>query len=161
MSKPALLNAEGVVRLDRLYRRAYADGLAARETDPLAYCLHLPKLPELLSLSVAAIIAPNLIGADLVLGRAPHDLETGAGRGVAVKGTGPTRWITLTAADRLADILIWIDYTDRIVHGGPVSVLAVRVRDGLTDAPTRLTRAQLERRARRVRELAIDPSAAA
>jgi hypothetical protein len=55
----------------------------------LARHIDLPKLPEMLSLSVAVLVAPELIGSELVLGHRRHDLATIAGASVAVKGTGP------------------------------------------------------------------------
>jgi hypothetical protein len=152
-----LLDADGIRRLDRVYRRAYAHAIVERQSEPLARHIHLPKLPELLSLSIAALVGPHLIGAELARGRPPHDLRTHANQDIAVKGTGPSRWITVTAADRQAHILIWVDYAARITRGSVVEVLAVRVRDGLADAPRVLTRSQLEKRTPSLQTLAIDP----
>jgi hypothetical protein len=158
MARPLLLDWIGVCELDRVYRQAYADALALRSSEPLACYLHLPKLPELLSLSLAAITAPQLIGEQLQTGRRPHDLQTLTGAGVAVKGTGPTRWITVTASDRLAEWLIWVDYAERIRSGGPVEVLAVRVASGLLDAPARLKRAKFDERVRGVHACLLHPT---
>jgi hypothetical protein len=126
VSTPLLLDADGIRQLDRVYRHAYAWAVELRASEPLAFHLHLPKLPELLSLSIAALAAPDLVGAELVRGRQPHDLQTRAGKDVGVKGTGPSRWITVTAADRLAHTLIWVDYAERITGGGGVAALRLR-----------------------------------
>lgn len=158
VARPSLLDRTGIRDLDRIYRHAYADALKLRAREPLARHLNMPKLPELLSLSLAALAAPRLIGAELRLGCPPHDLQTLTGSGVGVKGTGPSRWITVTASDRLADWLMWVDYAERIRTGGTVVVLAVPVAAGLLRAPTRLTRAQLHRQVEGIRMHRLDPA---
>jgi hypothetical protein len=158
VARPSLLDRDGIRDLDRIYRDAYADALALRTREPLARHLNMPKLPELLSLSLAAVAAPKLIGAQLTLGCPPHDLQTLTGSGVGVKGTGPSRWITVTASDRLADWLMWVDYAERIRTGDAVVVLAVPVAAGLFHAPTRLTRAQLHREVEGIRIRRFNPT---
>lgn len=158
MARPPLLDSHGIRDLDRVYRQAYANAISLRACEPLARHLDMPKLPELLSLSLASIAAPELIGAQLRLGRRPHDLETQTGAGVGVKGTGPSQWITVTASDRLADWLMWVDYADRILAGTAVVVLAIPVVSGLLHAPARLTRAQLDRRVPDLRTCRLDPT---
>jgi hypothetical protein len=157
MARPSLLDWHGVRDLDRIYRDAYADGLARRAREPLARHIDMPKLPELLSVSIAVMAAPRLIGLELKLCRRPHDLQTRTGVGVGVKGTGPSRWITVTASDRLAAWLIWVDYAERIRTGEAVLVLAIPG-SRLKNAPARLTRAQLDRRISHVRSCRFDPT---
>jgi hypothetical protein len=157
MARPSLLDWHGVCHLDRIYRDAYADALARRLREPLARHLDMPKLPELLSVSIAVMAAPRLIGLKLSLCGRPHDLQTQTGAGVGVKGTGPSQWITVTASDRLAVWLLWVDYAERIRAGNAVLVLAIPG-SSLQNAPARLTRAQLDRRIARVRNCRIDPT---
>jgi hypothetical protein len=61
--------------------------------------------------------------------------------------------------DRMADWLIWVDYAERITRGAPIEVLAVRVSDGISDAPGDLTRDQLTKRASNLRAVWFDPAA--
>lgn len=157
MARPSLLDRHGVRDLDRISRHAYADAMALRGREPLARHLDTPKLPELLSVSLAAMAAPRLLGVTLRPGRPPHDLQTRSGVGVGVKGTGPSRWITVTASDRLVAWLIWVDYAERIRAGDAVIVLAVPG-SAVLKAPARLTRAQLDRLVGRVRSCRIDPA---
>jgi hypothetical protein len=138
-----LLDAHQVCKLDQLYLDAYAQALARRRSEPLAVHLHLPKLPELLSLSIAALATPLLLGSQVWPAPFPDDLRDSAERPVAVKGTGPSAWITVTATDRLSDALIWVDYADRVNLGHAATVRAVTDRSWLSGAPNRLTLAQL------------------
>ena len=138
-----LLDPHGVRTLDGLYMEAYGQALARRRTEPLAAHLHLPKLPELLSLSIAALTAPVLLGSPLSPAPFPDDLHDTAGRPVAVKGTGPSAWITVTGTDRLSHALVWVDYAERVRLASAVTVRAVTDRDWLSAAPNRLTLVQL------------------
>jgi hypothetical protein len=101
-----LLSASEIRQLDDVYCDAYATMVEWRRREPLAAHIHLPKLPELLSVSIAALLAPDLIGESLCAGIGRHDLATAAGDGVAVKGTGPSRWIRITAVDRTAVVVV-------------------------------------------------------
>lgn len=96
----SLLTASGVRRLDGGYLDAYRSALASRETEPLAVHLHLSKLPELPSLSIAAQCSRRLLGYALEPAPFPDDLHDRIGRRVAVKGTGPSAWIAITDTDR-------------------------------------------------------------
>jgi len=138
-----LLDAVEVRRLDRVYLAAYRSAVAYRTVEPLAVHLHLPKLPELLSLSIAALCAPELLGEELLPAPFPDDLHDRLARRIAVKGTGPSAWITVTQTDRASNGLIWVDYSRRVVAGGTVTVRAITLEHWLRSAPNRLTLAQL------------------
>jgi hypothetical protein len=138
-----LLEADDVRRLDQMYVGAYVQALAHRRREPLAVHLHLPKLPELLSLSIAALTAPVLLDSEVSPAPFPDDLHDSAARPVAVKGTGPSAWITVTATDRSSHAMIWVDYADRVTRGSAVTVRAITDRSWLHAAPNRLTLAQL------------------
>jgi len=157
MRRQLLADGE-VARLDRIYCDAYSQMMEWRRTEPLAALIHLPKLPEMLSVSIATIVAPGLIGEELVLGAGRHDLLTRRGAGVAVKGTGPSRWIRLTDVDRTARWLLWVDYTDRILRsGGKVQVLAIDGRHLRRTRAGELTRSQLAKRVNLVSTAWYDP----
>ena len=141
-----------------MYCRAYATNAAWRRDEPLARYLHRPKLPEELSISIAAVVAPDLIGAEVALGPGLHDLVTLTDLTVAVKGTGPSRWITLTETDLAADRLVWVDYTDRILGGRPVQVLSLTDPGQTWKRPLRLTRAQLTTQHPGIPAVSYDPS---
>ena len=138
-----LLDASEIERLDRVYLDAYAEALSRREVEPLARHLHLPKLPEILSLSIAAMVGQWLTGATMTPAPFPDDLRDPSGQRIAVKGTGPSSWITMTDTDRASDLLIWVDYRDRVLRGASVRVLALSDRIFLQRAPRRLTLTQL------------------
>jgi hypothetical protein len=138
-----LLTANDVGRLDAVYLAAYRNALAHREVEPLAVHLHLPKLPELLSLSIAALCGCQLLHEELQPAPFPDDLHGRARRRVAVKGTGPSAWIAITDTDRASDALIWVDYAGRVRDGGPVVVRALTERRWLRGAPRRVTLPQL------------------
>ena len=129
--------------LDSLYLSTQQRALAERQVEPLARFIHLPKLPEILSLSIVALNAPSLLGADVEFAPFRHDLIDRHGRRVAVKGTGTSAWITFTETDRGADVLAWVDYRARIASGLPVRIFELPIDRRLADAPARLTLAQL------------------
>jgi hypothetical protein len=64
----------------------------------------------------------------------------------------------VTASDCLVDLLMWVDYAERVRMGGAVIVLAVPIAGGLLHAPTRLTRSQLDRWVTDPRTCLIDPT---
>jgi hypothetical protein len=113
LQRQRLLDSDEVRRLDRVYLGAYMQPLAHRRREPLAVHLHLPKLPELLSLSIAALTAPVLLGTKVWPAVFPDDLRDSTDQPVAVKGTGPSAWITITVTDRHSHALMWVDYADR------------------------------------------------
>jgi hypothetical protein len=159
MRRQLLLPGE-IHRLDETYSQAYALMIEWRRREPLAAEIHLPKLPERLSVSIGAVVAPEPIGEELVLGSNGHDLQSGRGCGVAVKGTGPSRWIRITDVDRTARWLLWVDYTERIRCGRAVEVLAIDVHRLLRTAPGELTRSQLAKLIRTVPTAWYDPGRA-
>lgn len=138
-----LLDAREIERLDSVYLDIYEQFIVTREREPLAQHLHLPKLPEILSLSIAVLAGEALIGASLSPAPFPDDLHHALGRRIAVKGTGPSSWIAVTDTDRASDVLIWVDYRERVLSGGRVQVMALCAREYLCSAPKRLTLAQL------------------
>ena len=158
MRQPLLSVCE-IRQLDEVYCDAYTRMVEWRRREPLAAHIHLPWLPELLSVSIAAAVAPQLIGEALLIGIGRHDLATAAGEGVAVKGTGPSRWIRVTAVDRTAKWLVWVDYAGRVqARQRAVELLAIDVEKILRDAPGELTRSQLAKRARRLPAARYHPS---
>jgi hypothetical protein len=136
------LDGESIRRLDRIYVARYRQALTDRIVEPLAAHLHLPKVPEPLSVSIAALHARRTIGAEVHRAPFPDDLRDAEGRRIGVKGTGPSAWITVTATDRVSDVLVWVDYAARVLHGAPVRVIAIADPSWLQRAPNRLTLAQ-------------------
>src|SRR4051794_27008095 len=112
------LTASEIDRLDRLYVAAYAQMSELHKSDPLAHRIHHPKVPALLTESMAALHAPNLFAGVRAVhpGDGRHDLKVAlfdySSLTVAVKGTGPSQWVTLTPIDLDADALVWVDYTE-------------------------------------------------
>lgn len=141
-----------------MYCRHYKAWQCVRAREPLARAIHLPKLPELLSLSLVALVWPVVVGGSVSRGDSRHDLISSRRKWVAVKGTGPAGWITLTETDRQADLLVWVDYGPRITYDAPTLVTIARIRQGLIDAPDRLTRAQFTSHARKACTFRIDPA---
>ena len=121
-----LLDRDQILRLDQIYLRAMREIGRLRASHPdLGHHIVLPRLPNALSESIAADMAPDLFGSGADPAR-PLDLGDldvlTAGdvrRRVAVKGTGKTRWITITKTDLSADCLVWVDYSTRLANGTP------------------------------------------
>jgi hypothetical protein len=115
------LTAAEVQELEALYLRAFEFTKMLRKQCALARHVAVPRLPAALSESIAALSVESVFGT----GSAPcrpgklNDLGVERnGRGlllIAVKGTGPSRWISVTATDLAADCLLWVDYGDRLV----------------------------------------------
>lgn len=143
-----LLLQDDVKTLDGLFVSTYKQAVARRASEPLTRYMHLPKLPEMLSLSIVGLVALNLLGTYVELAPFPHDLVDGHGRTIAVKGTGATSWITFTKTDHQSDILVWVDYRDRLHRGERVRVFDLPIDGRLSEGPGRLTLAQLEVRCR-------------
>jgi hypothetical protein len=155
-----LLSCDEVAVLDRLYLSVHQEALARRRAEPLARYIHLPKLPEPLSLAIVALTAPSLLGAHVALAPFPHDLVDSHHRRIAVKGTGSTSWISFTASDRAAHVLAWVDYALRISSGLPVRVFEIPIDERLADAPARLTFDQLCARCAPRTFVSFDPASA-
>jgi hypothetical protein len=112
------LGVEAIVELDRLFLDAYGSIEVLKAQSP-ATGQHLatPKLPTALSEGIAALAVPRLLGPGCAArnptGRNDMEIQPD-GRIVAVKGTGPSKWISITKTDLLADCLIWLDYSRRL-----------------------------------------------
>ena len=79
----------------------------------------MPKLPAALSEGIAEMMLPKLFDVRLIVDPPGNtDLafmnERDGIHLIAVKGTGPSRWITVTLTDLQADDLVWVDYSHRI-----------------------------------------------
>ena len=129
MSVRPYLNLEQVQELDQLFLEAYAFTTSLRARASLASHICAPRVPSPLTESIAALCVPRLFGEQALAFRPGdrHDLGVSVPRAptrmAAVKGTGPSRWSTLTKTDLRADCLIWVDYADRAVSGsGPVHI---------------------------------------
>jgi hypothetical protein len=116
---PRFLGVEEVVELDRLYLEAFAIVDLVRACGPMGRHVSTPKLPSPLSEGIAALAVPRLLGPDF-LAQSPRGRDDmriiPGGRIAAVKGTGACRWISITETDRGADLLIWVDYSRRLVR---------------------------------------------
>jgi hypothetical protein len=128
---PFLTEAE-VGELDELYLLAFHAVEDVRKRAPVGRALHAVKVPPRLSEGIVAAHCHEIFGPPTrVLPRcAPHDitLQTRRRVNVAVKGSGLTDWAAITPADRLADVLVWVDYHDRILdRAAPVIVWRIPV----------------------------------
>ena len=82
-----LMDIGEIQRLDAVYLAHYRQALAVRDHEPLARHIHLPKLPEILSLSIAGQVALPLLGFEVTLALFPDYLQDGASRHIAVKSS--------------------------------------------------------------------------
>lgn len=129
---PYLTKAE-VAELDRLFLVAFDAVEDVRCRAPIGRALHAVKVPPRLTEGIVAAYCRELFGSEAcVLERCrPHDVTVRTRRrfNVAVKGSGLTDWAVITAADRLADVLVWVDYRDRLLDlAAPVLVWRIRIR---------------------------------
>lgn len=112
------------MELDQIYLEAVREiGRIRSSHADLGHHISLPRLPNVLSESIAADMAAEVFGTGTEPSR-PADLgdlevltTSTVRRGVAVKGTGKTKWITITKTDLAADCLVWIDYSKRLTTG--------------------------------------------
>jgi hypothetical protein len=150
MRKRRLLTPCEIVALEALLFRAREAMEQLRRSDPIGVHLQLPKIPARLAESIVASHAKEIlgIGTSAVLGDRASDLcaytDGGFKSTVAVKGTGPARWVTLTRVDLQADCLVWVDYTERMGnHAAPLDVHEFRGPLGAWCRSTRVTLGQL------------------
>jgi hypothetical protein len=151
VAKSGILGQHEIAVLDRLFLQAHASVDAVRQSHALGAGIHYPKVPATLTESLVAHCLPRLLGdeASVIRGGRLGDLllqskERQRPRIVAVKGTGTARWITITASDLSADILVWVDYGLRIERRrGPVEIWVFRgaVRRRLVGGRLRLEKA--------------------
>jgi hypothetical protein len=128
MARRSLLTAEEVCELDDVFLSHYAHVAELRTGREVARHLHAPKLPSILTESITALAADVIWGEGALAsngGRRGDLVVETVGRArdivVAVKGTGPCRWITVTPSDLQADALVWVDYSERLQSlQGPV-----------------------------------------
>ena len=128
---PPLTKAD-VAELDGLFLAAFHAVEDVRRRAPLGRALHAVKVPPRLSEGIVVAHCCDIFGPEArVLARLPpHDvtLRTHRRLNVAVKGSGLTDWAAVTAADRLAHVLIWVDYRDRLLDSAaPVLVWRIRI----------------------------------
>jgi hypothetical protein len=118
-----------VETLDGLYLRGEAALRQLRAEAPVGRFLHAVKVPSRLTESIVALACAQLFGDGCVVldERGVHDLRvrTPSGRrlNVAVKGTGRGDWVSITASDRAADILVWVDYSQRLADNTRPAIL--------------------------------------
>jgi hypothetical protein len=116
MASPVTL--EEVHELDGLFLRAFHAVEDIRRSAPLGSALHAVKVPPRLSEGIVIAYRAQLFGpCTQVLQRcAPHDVTVRTRRklNVAVKGSGTSDWAVVTGSDRLADVIVWVDYRDRL-----------------------------------------------
>ena len=128
---PFLSLAE-VSQLDELFLCAYHAVDDVRRRSALGSALHAVKVPPRLSEGIVVAHCREIFGTDAraVDRRRPHDVTIRVRRhiNVAVKGSGLKDWAAVTAADRLADVLVWVDYRDRLCDGSaPVLVWRIHI----------------------------------
>lgn len=131
----AYLDAQEVATLDELFVRAHGVVSEIRREAPVGSSLHAVKVPPRLTESIVAVWREEIFGegTSLIANCHPHDLAVRPRRGrrldVAVKGSGLTDWASITEVDRLAGVLVWVDYRARLEHpGSPVVVRVIPTR---------------------------------
>lgn len=128
---PYLTKVE-ITELDQLFLVAFHSVNEVRGRAPVGRALHAVKVPPRLSEGMVAAYCAEIFGpATCVLERRPpHDVTLRARRrlNVAVKGSGLTDWAVITSADRMADVLAWVDYRDRLLDSAaPVFVWRIPI----------------------------------
>ena len=114
------LTALEIRALDDLYLRGDRALEELRAEAPVGRFLHATKVPPRLTESIVALACEQLFGAGSVVldERGGHDLQVRSSRQrrlkVGVKGTGRGDWVTITATDRGAHVLVWVDYSERL-----------------------------------------------
>lgn len=127
------LTVEEIADLDRLFLRAFRAVEALRLESRVGVALHAVKVPPRLTESIVATYRDLIFDEQAVLVQAcaPHDLSVRIGRrrlNLAVKGSGMADWAAITAADRVADALMWVDYRARILDDAqPVMVRRIPI----------------------------------
>jgi hypothetical protein len=155
---PYLTKVE-ITKLDQLFLVAFHAVNEVRRRAPVGRALHAVKVPPRLSEGMVAAYCAEIFGpATCVLERrAPHDVTLRARRrlNVAVKGSGLTDWAVITSADRLADVLAWVDYRDRLLDSeAPVLVWRIPI----AALPPNANRVFLRALCAGVMPVAINPS---
>jgi hypothetical protein len=130
----AHLSHDEIGVLDGIFLRAYRAVDDLRAEAPVGRALHAVKVPPRLSESIVAANCIPLFGPEacVLVPSAPHDLavrtRTRRRLNVAVKGSGLTDWAVITPTDRLAGVLIWVDYHDRLLdHEAPVIIRRIPI----------------------------------
>jgi hypothetical protein len=132
-----LTNAE-IAELDELFLLAFQAVEGIRQRASVGRALHAVKVPPRLSEGIVVNHCQDVFGpaTQVAARRPPHDvtLRTRRRLNVAVKGSGLTDWAVITAADRQADVLVWVDYRDRLLDpAAPVLVWRIRIDDLVPD----------------------------
>ncbi len=128
-----LLSRTECVLLRDLWLEAHAvvEGLRQR---PMGESLRRVPVPTRLSESLVALEAPRILDADApaTSGSNGSDLMASIGgrpTGIAVKG-GASGWVSITRSDRLADLLVWLDFEPLLRRqSAAIEVYVFRVAD--------------------------------
>jgi hypothetical protein len=155
---PYLTKVE-ITKLDQLFLVAFHAVNEVRRRAPVGRALHAVKVPPRLSEGMVAAYCAEIFGpaTGVLERRAPHDVTLRARRrlNVAVKGSGLTDWAVITSADRLADVLAWVDYRDRLLDSeAPVLVWRIPI----AALPPNANRVFLRALCAGVMPVAINPS---
>ena len=126
-----LTNLE-VAELDELFLLAFHAVEGIRQRASVGRALHAVKVPPRLSEGIVVNHCRDVFrsATQVAARRPPHDvtLRTHRRLNVAVKGSGLTDWAVITTADRQADVLVWVDYRDRLLDpAAPVLVRRIRI----------------------------------
>jgi hypothetical protein len=141
----ALLDRPQCIELLHLWLEAYL-AIEALRRRPLGYALRRFPVPTRLAESIVALEAPALIGADgpAYGGDGLVDVSArvlGRQLAVAVKGSA-SGWISITATDRRADLLVWLDFSPLLVKRTAAIKAFVFDSAMLRSAPDRLVLAR-------------------
>jgi hypothetical protein len=127
------LTLEEIAMLDALFLRGHRAIETLRLETPVGRALHAVKVPPRLTESIVAANCAHIFGPGtrLLTESAPHDLAVRRNhrrRNVAVKGSGITDWAAITSTDHAADVLVWVDYHDRLVdNAAPVVIRRIPI----------------------------------
>ena len=114
------LTGAEIAELDELFLTGFHVIDELRGRSPVGRALHAVKVPPRLSESIVAHHRCQVFGPETeILARTGrHDLTVRTRRRrlhVAIKGSGMADWAAITPTDRDADVLVWVDYRDRLL----------------------------------------------
>lgn len=119
MTTPFLTSVE-IAELDELFLIGFHAIDELRGRSPVGRGLHAVKVPPRLSESIVAHHRCQMFGpeTEILARNGRHDLTVRTRRrrlNVAVKGSGMADWAVITPTDSAADVLVWVDYHDRLL----------------------------------------------